>query len=105
MNCTKWADPTEVQLTLWRTVDRPVDNKRKTGDGFPPHAPPFQEKSLFLSVLVDALANAVDVLAARVEHLEHQLDQLLAYSDAPLTPDALIARLRELRDGLRGTTK
>lgn len=102
MNCTKWAEPYEVQLTLWRTGDNPVDNQRKIGDGFPPHAPPFQERSLFFSALLDALAHAVDVLAARVEHLEMQLDQLLAYSDAPLTSDALLARLRQLRDEMRG---
>lgn len=107
MNTTKCADCPQAQLTLWTTVDNPVDNRQKSVGGFPPHAPPFQSQNLsFLCELFDALANAVDVLAAQVDrlqaefdlHQEQSLQNLTAWTDKPLSPQALVEKLRALRD-------
>lgn len=64
-------------------------------------AMPLQEINLLYSgEIVDALANAVALLDARVESLELQLLELLALFDAPLTRAEQVERIREIREGI-----
>lgn len=92
------ARPGEPQLTLWGPVENPGGDKRERG-----RRPP--DRSLFLSTLIDALIAAFDIQAARVDALEAALERHLEESktppppdDVPMSRDALVERLRALRD-------
>lgn len=95
-NCAKY----EKDQLLGKPVEKPCGKPVPDGDGFPPHAPPFQENLSFLGPVVDALTDAVGNLAARVDSLELLFDQFVSILDQPLSPTESLERLRQLREQL-----
>jgi hypothetical protein len=87
----------EIQQALGISVDNPCGQPAESADGSPPHTPPLQ-KDMFMSAVVDGLAEAVQILGARVDGLEHLMAQYLAIVDQPLSPTECIYRLRQLRE-------
>lgn len=62
---------------------------------------PYEEdKSSSRDPLVDALIDAVDALAARVEAVEFRYASLIGVLDRPLSPAESIEELRRLREEL-----
>lgn len=87
----------EIQQALGISVDNPCGQPAKLAVGSPPHTPPFQ-KDMFMGAVVDGLAEAVQILGARVDGLEHLMAQYLAIVDQPLSPTESLERLRALRE-------
>ena len=93
------GDYTEVPLPLCicgQPPSPPVDN-------LPPRerdSTPFVEdkSSTERELIVDALTNSVDVLAARVEALELQYASFLGVLDRPLSPAESVKELRRLKE-------
>lgn len=95
-NCAKWE-----KAALWTAGEDPVDNSPPKPDGFPPHAPPFQENLAFLCELVGAIESAVAEIGARMDAFEFAIHRLFAFIDEPVPADELVARLKQLREDIR----
>lgn len=93
-SCAKY----EIQQRLGIPVENPCGKPRESSDGFPPHTPPFQEDLSLLGPLVDSIGQGLELIVARVEALEQQVEALFAILDEPLSPTESIQRLRELRE-------
>lgn len=64
-----------------------------------PRSTPLQEINLLhLAQHVDELDHAVELLSARLDGLEYQVDAYWSVIDSPLSPAEAIERLRQLRE-------
>lgn len=81
--------------SLWKPVDNPCG---KPAEKLEPAISLERDKSLSKGdPVVDALVDAVGLLAARVDGLEHQFAAFIGILDSPLSPVESIERLRQLR--------
>lgn len=84
------------QRGLWTTVDNSCG---KPSDLARPRSTPLQEINLlYLAELVDALSDAVELLGAKVDGLEYQLDAYWNAVESPLSPTEVVQRLRQIRE-------
>lgn len=83
---------------LWTAVDCACG---KPAGLAPARSTSLQEINLlYLDGLVDALSQAVEHLAARLDGLESQLDTYWSVVDSPLSPAESIECLRQLREAM-----
>lgn len=87
---------------LWKTVENPVDKLRSRARD----STPFVEdksstaREALLWQFLDALHEAAQLNAARIERIQFELDTYWNIVDSPLSPTEAIERLRQLRSEL-----
>lgn len=94
---TEISCPCANQQALWMAGDNAVDKSVSKNT----HAMSLTlNKSLASGDIQEAVLEALDVLTARVDALEHTLLTILAIVDAPLSPTEALQALRRLREDL-----
>lgn len=97
MNCAEF-EQLQIQQGLWKPVDKPCGKPALDANT---RSVSKKDKSFYSrEAVVDALTDAVELLAARVEALEYEHLAFLSVLDKPLSPAESLEQLRRLRDEL-----
>lgn len=85
------------QPSLWTTVENPVD--KPVSQIHDTMSLNYITSSL-VSDTQQATLDALDIITARLDAVEHDISTIVGILNSPLPPELVIQRLRQLRDEL-----